>query len=173
MTNTHNNITGAELQTLREGCGLTREDLAQLVDVQARTVKHWESGRSGVPADVAAAVENIDSMIAGAVRAAIDQAGTDAGDVVLLRYASDVDLWQHHPTMRPLPAGVHGAIVGRTRQALASRGMLVRVVWMQTDRFDAWRLAAGLVNNEAARASWAGEQVEVQARPHRGDQPSA
>ena len=56
-------LTGAELQTLREACNLTREELGELAGVAARTIKHWESGRAGVPADVAALAQRLDATI--------------------------------------------------------------------------------------------------------------
>lgn len=63
-------MTGAELQCMREACAVSREELADLVGVQSRTVKHWESGRATVPADVAAIMVSIDIMadhIAGSI----------------------------------------------------------------------------------------------------------
>jgi DNA-binding transcriptional regulator YiaG len=54
-------MTGAELQCMREACAVSREELADLVGVQSRTVKHWESGRATVPADVAAIMTSIDT----------------------------------------------------------------------------------------------------------------
>jgi DNA-binding transcriptional regulator YiaG len=38
-------VTGLELRMLREGAGLTRAALAQLVGVSEQTVWRWESGR--------------------------------------------------------------------------------------------------------------------------------
>ena len=62
--NTNHTITGAELQTLREAAGLSRDALAELAQVQARTVKHWET-RTGaaVPADVAAIVTRLSGWV--------------------------------------------------------------------------------------------------------------
>jgi len=72
MTTTHQ-MTGAELQTLREACGLTREHMAQLKGVQARTIKHWENGRAGVPADVQAYIEDVDDLISDEQSSEIDR----------------------------------------------------------------------------------------------------
>jgi len=38
-------VTGLELRMLREGAGLTRAKLAELVGVSEQTVWRWESGR--------------------------------------------------------------------------------------------------------------------------------
>jgi transcriptional regulator with XRE-family HTH domain len=89
-------LTGAELQTLREACNLTREELGDLAGVAARTIKHWESGRAGVPADVAALAQRLDATIQQAAdqgaravaQASARQGGTAPADVVLIRYRS-------------------------------------------------------------------------------------
>lgn len=171
-------LTGAELQTLREACGLTRDDLGALAGVAARTIKHWESGRAGVPADVAELVQRLDATIqqaadqgAHAMAQAITRQGTAPADVVLIRYRDADHLARYRPDMAGQPAGVQGAIVQRVAQALRQRGQLVRVVWMQPDAYEAWRTAHGMPDLESTRATWAAHQVAAQALPHRADQP--
>lgn len=172
-------LTGAELQTLREACNLTREELGELAGVAARTIKHWESGRAGVPADVAALAQRLDATIQQAAdqgaravaQASARQGGTAPDDVVLIRYRSADHLARYRPDMAGQPAGVHGAIVQRVAQALRQRGQLVRVIWMQPDAYEAWRTAHGLADLETTRATWAAHQVAAQALPHRADQP--
>jgi len=171
-------LTGAELQTLREACNLTREELGDLAGVAARTVKHWEHGRAGVPADVAALVQRLDATIqqaadqgAHAMAQAITRQGTAPDDVVLIRYRDADDLARYRPDMAGQPAGVHGAIVQRVAQEMRLRGQLVRVVWMLPDAYEAWRTAHGLAELESTRATWAADQIPHQARAHRADQP--
>lgn len=177
-------MTGAELQTLREGCGLSREDLAGLCGVQARTVKHWENGRSGVPADVAGVVAAIEARLwlaareaKQAITEAARQHGSAPADVVLIRYASSEDLARYRPDMAGLPVGVHGALVGRVRMMLTEApGFVlvpVRIVWMHSEEYQAWRSAQGMDDSEATRAAWAAGQVDKQAAAHRADQPPA
>ena len=98
-TNQHHHLTGAELQTLREACNLTRDELGALCGVAPRTVKHWESGRAGVPADVADVVARLDATIQHAAdqgAAVIEQAmahqGTAPSEVGLMRYRTPGDL---------------------------------------------------------------------------------
>ena len=178
-TNQHHHLTGAELQTLREACHLSRDELGALCGVAPRTVKHWESGRAGVPADVADVVARLDATIQHAAdqgAAVIEQAmahqGTAPADVVLMRYRTHEDLARYRPDMAGAPAGAHGAIVARLRaQALALGVPLVRVVWMDPGAYETWRAAHGLPDAEPTRAAWAAGQVQAQARPHRGDQP--
>ena len=176
---TADNITGAELQTLREACNLTRDELGSLCGVAPRTVKHWESGRAGVPADVADVVARLDAAIqraadhgADVIEQAMAHQGTAPADVVLMRYRTPGDLARYRPDMAGAPAGAHGAIVARLRaQALALGVAAVRVVWMDPSAYEAWRAAQGLPDAEPSRAAWAADQVQAQALPHRGDQP--
>ena len=177
---TPHHLTGAELQTLREACHLGRDDLGALCDVAARTVKHWENGRAGVPADVADLVARLDATIQRAadqgsesIRQAMrHQDGTAPADVVLMRYRTPEDLARYRPDMVGAPPCAHGAIVARLRaQALALGVAAVRVVWMETDAYESWRSQRQQPDTEATRAAWAADQVQAQAMPHRGDQP--
>lgn len=171
-------LTGAELQTLREACGLSRDELGQLVDVQARTIKHWENGRASVPADVAELVQRLDDTLQTAAQHAIAAYSSGAAPpagVVLIRYASAEDMHRYRPELSKLPASVHGAIIGRVRAALRHLPGLAdqpaRVVWLDAPAYDTWRAAAQLPDSEATRQAWAAGQVQTQAIPHRADQP--
>ena len=194
---TNDNMTGAELQTLREACHMSRDDLAGLVGVQARTVKHWENGRAGVPGDVAAVVREIDQNATDVARHAVGkllamQAAParvlvgQAVKMVLIRYRSAADMARYNPSIAGLPEGAQGCIVARIRQALAmaapggagapgapSAAPVVRVVWFNPDDFEAWRAAHKRPDDAPARADWATQALPAQALPHRGDQPPA
>ena len=56
-------MTPAELKTLREACGLPQSWLAHQAQVNERTVRYWESGKSSVPDDVAALISRIDAQL--------------------------------------------------------------------------------------------------------------
>lgn len=185
---TAHHMTGAELQTLREACNLGRDEFAALVGVEARTVKHWENGRSGVPADVADVVQRLDHSIGQAVSGALvalrglherSQALTSTGaklaEMVLIRYRTAQDLAKYQPDMHGLPLGSHGAIVQRfihgVRYLAGFEAVPVRVVWMDAPAYEAWRAACRMDDSEATRSAWAGEQLAIQAIPHRADQP--
>ncbi|MEP6587154.1 MAG: helix-turn-helix transcriptional regulator [Polaromonas sp.] len=125
-------MTGAELQTLRESCGLSREEFGLLASVQARTVKHWENGHSAtVPADAQELARNLDQSVSAAVAADLAPlAGLQAGEAATLtRYQDAYSLKQSRPDLAGLPLGLHGAIVGRVRLALLARGAKVRIDW--------------------------------------------
>lgn len=172
-------MTGAELQTLREACNLTREELASLCRIQARTVKHWEGGRAGVPDDVAQLVRAIDANIQEAagqglqVLQQMEAARGAPGVVLLIRYRSAEDLARYRPDMAGMPPGIHGAMVGRARLAflMASPKTPVRVVWLDPENYEVWRKNNAKQDEETTRTEWAFTAIEAQAMPHRGDQP--
>ena len=179
-TMTHDNMTGAELQTLREGLHLTRDELATLASVQARTVKHWENGRSGVPGDVASMVQGLDRQATQAARATLAGIGTSSAEnasKVFLRYRSAEDLHHYEPSLKPMPASVHAAIVSRVSLGLQlvahNQAKTLRVVWFDPADFEAWRTAHQQPNTPATRQQWAAQALHTQATPHRADQPPA
>lgn len=160
-------MTPAELRTLREACGLSLPQLAALAGVQERTARYWESGQSGVPADVADVVLRLDAHLTLAAHQAVavvaDMARAHPGDalaeIVFLRYRSDADLHRYRADMQGLPATAHAAIVYRTRAALAEQRIPCRIVYMVPEAYQAW-LGDG-VDSETQRAAWAGLQVPV------------
>jgi transcriptional regulator with XRE-family HTH domain len=182
---TPDQMTGAELQTLREACGLTREALAELAQVQARTVKHWET-RTGaaVPADVAAIVRRwarwvlkTSALELARIRYCLHmttQGEPKAGDVVLIRYKSTSHL-PMEDRQQDIGADAHGAMVARLMLDLECDGVPVRVVWFDPEKFSDWvTQAQGLPHGHdtpAARAAWAAQAIEAQAIPHPADQP--
>lgn len=171
----HDYMTAAELQTLREACGLSRDELGALAGVQARTVKFWEYGKIGVPADVADLVREVDRNIMSAVSQMVHSIrNKPVADVVFIRYRNE-DMPRYRPDLKDFPSSVHSAILSRVRLLLPwSAGHLdripkIRIVFMMPDQYEAWRGARP--DTEATRAEWAAGQVAVQARPHRADQP--
>ena len=58
-------MIGAELQCLREACGLNRDQFGALCGVQGRSIKYWEMSQSnhGVPADVTALIQELAAKV--------------------------------------------------------------------------------------------------------------
>lgn len=176
-------MTGAELQTMREGCNLSRDELGELVGVAARTVKHWEHGRTGVPADVAQAVTDLGE---GIISAALNEVlrwvhgitNQKAAQVVaLVRYRQDSDAARMGASLDGYPVAIHGAIIKRVRdhlidQVLTRKNQPVRVVWFDAADYGAWLAQVGAPDTPESLDHWALQQVAQQARPHRGDQPA-
>ena len=175
--NTNDTITGAQLQTLPEAAGLSRDALAELAQVQARTVKHWET-RTGaaVPADVAAIVTRLSGWVLHTAREGlrqVQQAHHKPAEVVLLRYRESAHL--HPQDVAQGLHDVHGAMVARLVLDLAANGHRARVVWFDPEEFAHWVThVQGLPpghDTPDARATWAAQAIERQAIPHPGDQP--
>lgn len=197
---TPDHMTGAELQTLREAAGLSREALAELAQVQARTVKHWETrGGAGVPADVAAlvraaadwvrltarqALRDVLQQIHGGPTAAaiastlagIFDAASDAPQVVLIRYRETAQM-HTQDRAQGLRADVHGAMVARLALDLIDNGARPRVVWFDPESFARWVRPVGdlpaYADTPETRAAWAAQAISTQAQPHPADQPPA
>ena len=172
---TPDHMTGAELQTLREAAGLTRDSLAELAQVQARTVKHWETRTgSAVPADVAAIVTRLSGWVLHTAREGlrqVQQAPEKPAEVVLLRYREAAHL-RPLDVAQGLRADLHGAMVARLVLDLATDGHRARVVWFDPVAYGEWLSAhAYTPDNEGSRAAWAAQAIEAQAIPHAADQP--
>ena len=71
-------MTPAELKTIREACGLSQAWLAQRAQVNERTVRYWESGKSTVPDDVATLV--LDAAYEATLLAALIHSGERMSD---------------------------------------------------------------------------------------------
>lgn len=195
-------MTGAELQTLREACGLSRDELASLAAVAPRTIKHWESGRAGVPADVAQLVRRIDQdqeIEAGAAAAMIETArrrkhppddpgapGKAPGPVLVrARCADDLRTFaaagNHSGARAPgITWPAQGGAVVRIAQRMnaqrdehGQRWPPARVVWFDPCAYAAWLDARAISHSGDNLQRWAADQVAAQAMPHRADQPPA
>jgi hypothetical protein len=146
-------ITGSELQCMREACGLDRDQLAERVGVQGRSIKHWEMRSNGVPADVAALVLDLEAQISkeAALRLSHYNGRTDM--VILLRTADPVK----------------NEVASRVYLELRRAGQDVRIVNFDYKAFRVW-LGAGQ-DTPAMRQAWAVLAIKEQARPHGQDQP--
>lgn len=185
---------------MREAAGLSREALAQLVGVEARTVKHWEHGRTGVPADVAQVASNAAQWVStaaqrlrlqskrkhrghpgteeatewhldGSSRKIEATPPTPGAPVVLLRYRETGHIHRTEAATGAT-AETHGAAVVQALQGLALDQVPARVVWFDPAAYGAWVDAQRLADTPDTRQAWAErEALPAQAIPPRGDQP--
>lgn len=168
--NTQQRITGAELQTLRESAGLTREALAELMGVEARSVKHWETRTTAsVPDEAAQIVRHAAQWVASTAREALaDLLRQPGGLVALVRYRETAHL---PPSARAtgLRADVHGAMVARLFSDSLSAGVACRVVWFDAAHYRQWLNTQHPqhADTEALRSEWARAAVEIQSQPRR------
>lgn len=150
-------MTGAELQCLREACGLDRDQLGALCGVQGRSIKYWEMGASnhGVPADVAAMVIDIEDSVNKAT-ALLIQHYAGRSDVAVLMRTGDA---------------VSNEVASRVFLELRKRGQDVRIVAFDIKDFRQWLDETRGRDTPATRQQWANLAVAAQAKPHRTDQP--
>lgn len=148
--NTSDYMTGAELQALREACGLDRDQFGEMCGVQGRSVKYWEM-RSGVPADVSEMILKLEAKVRADTEDALKRL-TGRSDVVLMRGAD------------PLK----NAANNRVLVALRAIGKDVRLVSFD---YKAYREQLRGPDTPEARQAWARRAVKEQARPHKQDQP--
>jgi len=148
----NDNMTGAELQALREACGLDRDQFAELCGVQGRTIKYWEMGQSnhGVPADVESLVLELSAKI---------DAETD----------SQLAQWRPGVVLMRTGNAASNQVVSRIFNELRKRGQDVRIVAFD---LQAYRATLRGKDTPAARQEWARQALKQQAKPHRADQPA-
>lgn len=150
--NTTDYMTGAELQALREACGLNRDQFGEMCGVQGRSVKYWEM-RSGVPADVSEMILKLEAKVSNDVAEAVNKLHTGSEEVVLMRGAD------------PLK----NAVANRVFINLRGRGIPVRMVAFD---YKAYREQLRGPDTPEARQAWARRAVKEQAKPHKQDQPA-
>ena len=150
-------MTGAELQALREACGLDRDQFGEKCGVQGRSIKYWEMGASnhGVPADVAALVLELEAKVRKDADAIISHWEMAQPDPVLMRSGNHLQ----------------NAANQRAFIELRRRGHDVRMVAFDVPKFKEWAAQTRSADTPGARQQWARLAVKEQAKPHRADQP--
>lgn len=103
-------MTPAELRVARERLGLTGDAIAQLLDVEGRTLRRWEAGTSLIPGGVERQIAEWESE---AVRLSAEFAMRGQSERVLVTYKTDESFWADQPDRQPFPASWHRAIIGR------------------------------------------------------------
>lgn len=157
---TSGRITGAELQSLREICGLTRDELAHMAGVEPRTIKFWEAAKNGVPADVTDMVATNASLTRHIMREVLDREAT-----ILIRFKSQADFNRANPDVR-IPYQCWNSAMTLVLAVLEDP----RIVWFDLDSYTAW-LAEQDSDLDDSLTAWAAVALHLQAKPFRGDQP--
>lgn len=131
----HNPLTAVGLRCRREALGLSRADLAALLDINEGTVRSWEIAKSeprdplsvhmALGALEDAALECLDELLAPA---------DDQDDSVrslptaLIAYSTQADYEQHTRWAHRLPIAAYRACVGRAFQLLSEDDIPVEIV---------------------------------------------
>jgi len=104
-------MTNAQFRTIREFLGLTGDWTATHLGVSPRTVRHWESGRHPVPADVTLAMGILEARTALFVSEHVEELNS-LPDPVMHVYRNDAE---YHAACRAsaFPASWHRAVAAR------------------------------------------------------------
>lgn len=145
---------------MRESVGLSESQLAELTDYEEERVRAWEAGRVPVPLAVAEVLIRLDEYLGYAANCVLDEfrqfqsRGLPVrGEISLLVYRSNQDLWHYRSEFRPLPATLHAALVQRCCRALGRLAIAARPVYMEPGSYEQWRSGRG--DSERTRAEWA------------------
>lgn len=110
-------MTAARLRVVRQWLGIDVEALAEILGINVRNLRKYETGASVMNPAVAVRLEGLvqraDEEV-DALLAALD--GQDAPAVTT--YRESPDLWAARPELRPLPIGWHRAVIARVLDEL-------------------------------------------------------
>lgn len=139
-------MTPAEFKTIREACGLSFEQAAEMFGVKYRSVQRWERNERAVPESAADKLRELDSLIDVIAmeildmteeqhRRAKEMTGNDPEFVTLTRYKEKdflalkreyEGLADKNPALLALYqvpfASVHATMIGRARRLLENAG---------------------------------------------------
>ncbi|QVJ03083.1 DUF1870 family protein [Nocardiopsis eucommiae] len=107
-------MKGVELKMVREWLALSGQELADLLGVNARTVRSWEQGRDPIPDSVRLEVERMEAVTAQAVTAGVE-ALMDLPEPTVLTYLNDGQYREREPDST-WPASWHRRVVARIAQ---------------------------------------------------------
>lgn len=171
-----------ELKTLRQSLFLSVAEAAALHGVGERVYRYWESGDWAVPDDVAARMARLDDAadtVASHENARLIGDPSDA-PAVLIRFASDADLWAMLPAdtiftdwRHAMPYTVHAAGIDRARQDMKGQRP-VRVVTMDRAAYAEWlgQQPGPCADGAASRDAWALTVLDPPTRAKRIAQAS-
>jgi DNA-binding XRE family transcriptional regulator len=130
QTNEQTPMTGAELQMMRMACGLSRQDVADLAGVKMNSAKYFETGRGGVPDDVADGVallyKNHLENVAAIVSACLAQSKSTGG----IAYVPIIQGLDDDDRLRKMAQAMATAAAG----ALAAGGVVVKCANVQASQ---------------------------------------
>lgn len=171
-------MNGTELKTLRQSLFLSVAECAALHQVQERVYRYWEKGEWAIPDDVAARMLNLDEYADSIAQAETGLARRlrmfhdGPPCAVLVRFASDADLWAMESSAARVPAAVHAAGIDRTRRALTAEGYAVRVVTLDRAAYTEYRAGPGFTDTPENRTRWARTMTDPPTRAKKSAHPS-
>lgn len=124
----------AEFKTLREAVGLSISTLVNVIDVDERTLRKWESGKKQPPQGVVDSLEAIDALLnktAAEIVAQHQESMKNGGQqgVVLERFIEADDLAAAYPAFAELPTTTFAVVLFRVRQKFIELGVPVSIIY--------------------------------------------
>lgn len=105
-------MTPAEFRVVIRWLGLRQPDVAAVLGVSERTVRHWLAGTYAIPDGARQDVEAIEAATASAVGEVV-AALQDARDPAVAVYRTNSDMWHARPDYKPYPVGWWDQVVAR------------------------------------------------------------
>lgn len=140
-------ISSAEFQTLRELCGYSREELADLMSIEVRTVRAWERP-NGRPVDGA-----IDTLQATARRVC------DLAERLLATNPTALPRLRDLSAKSPYAEGFDACTWGAAVTQCVARRPDLKVTWLMPELYAEWLRAKGKEHDLASLNAWAAESV--------------
>lgn len=125
-------MTPAEYRTLREACGLSKQDAATFHNVAPRTIEHWEAGKNPVPDGVAEELRLLDLNINAAVQHKLDRLpafSSEAKPFMLKRHRTAEEYVGSRHHRLGLPFACDGVVAARAAYLLERKGARYMISW--------------------------------------------
>lgn len=126
-------MSGAELKTLRESIGLPARWIADMTNMDLRTVQYWEVDKNPIPdivekmlIELVDAIENKAILMAKHI---IENRIPSGPPWKLIRYKSETALWLTDPDLkeRKIPVNCYAIILAKVRLILRNNGINVTI----------------------------------------------
>jgi transcriptional regulator with XRE-family HTH domain len=108
-------MNAAQIRSIREYLGLSHAELGAVLEIDARSVRRWETGEQPIRDHNADGIRKIVDITAKFARRHVIYLRTHP-QPTLITYRSDEDLWDAHPTFAPLPARWHRMLAARVAE---------------------------------------------------------
>ena len=131
-------LNKAEFKTLREALGFSIQDVANLVQVNHRSVRRWEDAeytQYRPPENVYDQFKKLDADFDNAAFEALteaklkEQALGEKPKVKLMRFLSNASLWESHPNFSGMTTTVHAAMLFRAKKLLEQHNFNVEIIY--------------------------------------------
>lgn len=149
-----NNI---EFQLLREDLHLTRQDLAEIWEVNPRTIQRWDRGDVDIPDNRKKQLESYYNAVLQGVKnfeTVLDERIKKNGEpdeIFLIAY----DAWSYDGDFPHFK--IHNACLIKCKQAGVKKGYCVSIVPFKPQEYEEWLHQMNYNDSQEIRAAWASE----------------